>query len=385
MEKTLKQIILDYIEKSPKGTAERLAKISDSYSSGSNLKKVLCDPNKDFDSLNGLIKIVKYAFGEYENKLIEQYSTEINPNNKIARHMLEYLTVNRRLDYLKKMIDNMLECKNKESREWAKFYSIQYEWQKDFYGLDFLDILNKLNGFKTNSHELNTHKTIMRCNCFYKNRMYRMSYELSHGIKNSLENIKDDFIKISYGVKFNEIMSYLSLRVFNEPEEARIYAQKVLEFNIGQSFNAYANYILGCSYLFTEYDTSIKYLTESEKIYTSINRIDAADNVKEEIELLGIMWDKDIFSVYYSKEYKYYWLVKNNKEINIDLKSLNLEEQFYLLIKGMIENDTDVILHSLIMFVKNGDLFLANLPKIELLKRGFSEDVIKALLSIYIS
>jgi hypothetical protein len=180
-------------------------------------------------------------------------------------------------------------------------------------------------------------------------------------------------------------MSYLSLRVFNDHDKARIHAQSVLDYNVGKSLNAYAYYILGCSYLFTEYDKSKEYLKESAKIYIDLNRIDAADNVKEEIELLDIVWDKDIFSVYYSREYKYYWLTRNNKVINVELETLNLEEQFYLLIKGMKENNIDLILQSLIMFVKKGDLFLANLPKLELLKRGYNKDIIQSLLEFYVS
>jgi hypothetical protein len=315
---------------------------------------------------------------------MEQYASEIDVNNKSARHMLEYLSVNRMLDSMKSLINQMTECKNKESREWAKLYTIIYEWQTNFYGIDFLDILNRLNEIKTTIHELNILINITKCNCYYQNRVYRMSFELSYGIEKSLESVKDEYIKASYGVRFSEIMSYLCLRVFNDPEKVRIHAQNVINFNIGVTFNAYANYAIGCSYLFTDYDKAREHLIESVNLYTSLNRLDGADNVKEEVELLDIVWDKDIFSVYYNKEYKYYWYAKNNRNIQ-DLESLDLEESFYLLIKGMRDNDSDLLLHSLILFVKNGDLFLGNLAKLELLKRGYNNDIINSLLSIYIS
>jgi hypothetical protein len=101
------------------------------------LTKVLRDPSKEFDSLFGLIRIVRYIFGEDEKKLMEQYSTEIDPNNKSARHMLEYLSVHRMLESMKSLIDKMLDCKNVKSKEWAKVYTIQYETGTDFYGMDF--------------------------------------------------------------------------------------------------------------------------------------------------------------------------------------------------------------------------------------------------------
>jgi hypothetical protein len=329
--------------------------------------------------------MVKYAFGNEEQKLMEQYSMEIDVNNKSARHMLEYLSCNRKLDSLKRLIDKMSECKNSQSKEWAKVYSLQHEWQTDFYGLDFNVILNRLNDFRTNVIELNTLISILRCNCYYKNRMYKMSFELSHGIQNSIENLKEEYIRSSYGVKFNEIMSYLSLRVCNDSENARKYAENVLELNIGKTFNAYAKYIIGFSYFFTSYEKAKESLNESVKIYESLNRPRAAIDVKEELELLEIVWDKDVFSVYYCEKYKYYWMARNNVDFNINDVNLDLEDPFCYLIKGMKENNTNVLLQSIIRFVKRGDMFLANLSRIELLKRGCDENVINDLLNMYVA
>jgi hypothetical protein len=385
MGKTLKEMILEYIDHSPRGYAETLAKISGSYSSGTNLTRVLRNPEKEFDSLSGLIKIVRHIFGEDEKKLMQQYSGEINPNNKTARYILEYLSVNRLLDSMKQLIDKMLVCKNQQSKEWAKIYSLQHEWQVDFYGLDFNIIISRLNEFRTNIHELNTLISIMRCNSYYSIKMYRMSFELSRHIQHSIENIKDEFIKASYSVKHNEIMSYLSLKVFNEPEKTREHAQIVINNDIGQTFNAFAHYAIGCSYLFTDYEKAKDHLYQSYKIYMDINRKDAADNVNEERELLEIVWDKDIFSIHTNKAYRYYWLARNNRLQIEELEGINLEQPFNYLIKGMKDNNIEMLLHSLILFVKEGDLFLANLSKFELLNRGYSENIVNELLNIYIS
>jgi hypothetical protein len=385
MGKSIKQLILEEINKAPRGYAEELARISGSYSSGSNLTRVLRDPKKDFDNLQGLIKIVRHIFGEDEKNLMEQYSTELDVNNKIARYMLEYLSVNRMLDSMKNLIDKMIECSNKDSIQWAKVYSLQYDWQTNFYGMEFNAFTNRLDGFKTNIHELNTLISIMRCNIYYKEKMFKMFYELSRTIQFSIENIKDEFIKSSYTVKYNEIMSYLSFRVFNEPEKARQYAQTVLDSNIGKTFNAYAHYVIGCSYLFTDYEKAKANLYQSSKIYTEINRKDAAENVDEERELLEIVWDKDIFSVHTNKDYRYYWLIRNNRPIPDDLENLALDKPFYFLIKGMMDDSIESLLQSLIIFVKQGDLFLANLPKFELLKRGYSDNIIQELLNIHIT
>lgn len=212
-----------------------------------------------------------------------------------------------------------------------------------------------------------------------------MSFEISSDIKETIETIKDEFLKNAYMVKFNEIMSYLSLRVRNDSESARIHAQNVLDLDIGQTFKAYAKFTIGYSYLFTSYEKAKEYLAESLKIYESLNRTQAIIDVKEEIELLDIVWDKNIFSVYYCDKYKYYWLARNNKSFDMDKVKLDLDDPFYYLIKGMKENNVNILMQSIIRFVKRGDMFLANLAKIELLKRGQDELVLNDLLGIYIS
>lgn len=381
---SLKEMILNEIDNQPRGYAEILAPIS-GYNNGSALKKPLKDEKRDFDNFNGLVNLVKFLFPNDELKLMEEYSKTLDPCNKSARIMLEYLSSHKLLDSLEELIDKMAECKNKESKEWSKLYRIQLEWSANYYDLDILEILKTLNEFKTNIPELNTLISIMKCNSYYKQKMYKMALELSKDIPSIINDIKDDFVKSAYMVKFNEIMSYLSLRVCNDSENARKYAENVLTLNIGQTFNAYAKYIIGFSYFFTSYEKAKESLNDSVKIYESLHRHKAAIDVKEELELLDVVWDKDVFSVYYCEKYRYYWMARKEIEFNINCANLDLDDPFYYLIKGMKENNNNALLQSIIRFVKRGDMFLANLSRIELLKRSCDEDVINDLLNMYVA
>jgi hypothetical protein len=375
-------MILNEIDNQPRGYAEILAPIA-GYAKGGGLKKPLRDEKKEFDNFNGLVNLVKFLFPNDEQKLMAEYSKTLDPCNKSARIMLEYLSCNRLLEPMKELIDKMLTCKNVESKEYAKVYEILLTWQLNYHDLDVNKILNAVEEIRTENQDLQTLLKLMKCNCYYRKRLFKMSYEISQDVELLVDSLKDEFIKNSYTVKLYEIKSYISLRVLNQPVEARKYAEKVLELNIGRTFNAYANYIIGCSYFYSSYDTAKSKFDLSIEIYKSINRSKAVDDLMEISELLDVVWDKEIFTVSYCKEYRYYWMIKNNLNINDNFINVILDEAFHYLIKGMIDNDLDSLMKSIMRFLKRGDAFLANLPRMELLKRGFSEIMIDELMNIH--
>jgi hypothetical protein len=178
MELTLKQMILNELDKhkGEKGYSETAASIAN-YSS-SALRKILNGDGKEFDKFNGLVNLVRFLFGENELRLMEQYSNEIDPCNKSARIMLEYLGVNRSLEVLKNLIDRMSECKNKDSREFAKVYTIAYEWQTNYYDLDTIKFINKINEVKTSIPELRVKLNLLKFYGFYRQQNYRMAFEI---------------------------------------------------------------------------------------------------------------------------------------------------------------------------------------------------------------
>jgi hypothetical protein len=183
---TLKQRIINIIDNAPRGYSEELAKIS-GYSSGSNLKKVLKSEEKEFDKFNGLLELVKHLFNEDEHKMMEQYSKEIDPNNKTARSMLEYLSCNRLLDSMKELLDKMSECKNKESKEWAKVYLIQWNWQMNYHTLNVDDFLKSVSEVKTSVTEMKTFVKLQQCYGYYLKKRHVVAYDISQDIEQDIE------------------------------------------------------------------------------------------------------------------------------------------------------------------------------------------------------
>jgi hypothetical protein len=380
---TLKQMILNELDKhkGEKGYSEVVANIAN-YSSSSALKKVLKGEGKEFEKFNDLVNLVRFLFGSDEVKLMEQYSNEIDPCNKTARCMLEYLSCNRLLDSMKQLINKMSTCNNKDSREWVKVYTLQHEWQEKYYDLDVNRFRQSTNEIKTAIHELKVKLELLKIYAFYYNKNYKMSYELSKHMDSDIEEIKDDYIKSMYRTKLNEVLSYIELRVLNNPEESRKRSEVVIKDNIGLPFTSYANYSIGCSYMYTSYEKSISYLNESIRLYQSVNRVSAVKDVKEKIELVNVIWDKK--TEFYSLNAKLLFEAKRDNLNDGDLEKFKgeLDLSFYLLIKGINENNNDILLQSLIEFLKIGDTFLAEIPKIELLKRNYNKDVLNALIGL---
>lgn len=376
MEKSFKQMLINEIESRPRGFMEELAK-KIGYSSGSALRKILNDPKKEFDKFQSLILLVKELF---ENEFIEMmilYSKEVDVNKKISRNFLEFLVHNRQFEAFNELLDRMNQTTNKESLEWARIYRMQYK-----YGLvskeEFNALLKEITEINVTVFELKVYKKILMNYCFEQIKEYGMVKQFSTEIENEVDQIENTYIKEMYSIRFNEIMSYNYLFVYNDQEKSRECAEKILEINTTLSYKAYANYIIGYSYLFTSYENTIKYFNKSVDMYEKLNRQRDINELKEDVEFANVLWDKDIENGCKFEKNEILSRIKKGANIQINCKEI----EFKLFFEGMKNKDNDKLLLSLIEFTKNDNLFLANLPKIELMKNGYNEEIINGIINI---
>jgi hypothetical protein len=371
---TLKQRILNKIDDSPRGFADELASISGTYSSGSNLKKVLRDPKKEFEKFNGLINIVRHIWGNESSKMMAKYSEEIHPNKNTARNLLECLSTSREFEAFNNLLDRMDNCTNVESKEWAKIYRLQYKYELAKSCTEFNEVLKEIREIKVNSFELKIYKNLLLNYCFNLLKNYDSTKFLTKEIEQDIELIENGYIKDMYLIRLNEVKSYTNLKVYNNPVAARECADKIISSNARTAFKAYAYFIKGLSYLFTSYDNTVNYLNESIKLYESINRQHDIKEIKEEVEFAKVYWDKfENEKCLYIKSYLLY-NVKKGKDISNELTKANIEPEFKLYLEGLSAKSNKKLMLSLIKFIKKNDMFLANLAKIELFNNGIDED-----------
>ncbi|MFO1442888.1 AimR family lysis-lysogeny pheromone receptor [Bacillus sp. Bva_UNVM-123] len=382
-ELTLKQMLLNEIDKQPRGYAEELACVA-GYSSGSNFTRVLEKEKKEFDKFQGLLNVVTYIWSNEAPNKMNGYAKQIDPNKKTARNMLEYLSSNRQMDGFKYLLDSMDECSNKESKEWSKVYRLQYEHQVNFPNINYDELLKRARMIRTNVIELNVFLNLFKIYCYQQKSAHNVIMMIAEEVEADLDLIENGYIKQRYECRFSEVMSHVSLRVYDKQETSRIHADKVLNSeNTGKMFKAFAYFIKGYSYLFSSYDELLFNLNKCLSIYDEMGKSSIVEDIMEKIELAAVYWEKEKNNCKYIKNY----LLMNALE-GRDIDSLlemhknEIEKPFYYYLKGVSKKDNDFLLKSIVNYLKIGDAFLANFAKIELLKNGYDQSLLEDLMSI---
>jgi hypothetical protein len=204
-----------------------------------------------------------------------------------------------------------------------------------------------------------------------------MTVSLTEAIESEIDSIENEYIKTKYIVRLYEIMAYNSLRVNNDPESARKYAQYMLDNATELRFKGYANFIIGLSYLYTSYEKTIAYLETSKDVYEEMKRPQDVLELEQQIEFTRIYWGKFEESKCQFEKNQLLLDVKNGNEVTI---SENIEPEYNLFIKGLTVKSEKILMLSLIKYMKNNDKFFANLPKLELLKQGYDEEILFELI-----
>lgn len=380
MAKSFKQMILNEIEKQPRGYTEVLAKIS-GYSSSSALMKVIKDSKKEFEKFNGLIELVNYIWPDDSVNMMVIYSKEVDPNKKSARNFLEYLSINKKWPNFLELVEKMDNSTNKESQEWVKVYKYLYKYEIAAES-QMSNLLREVNQMIVNSYELKVLLKMLSNYLYSQMNDYSMVKILSKEIDKEVEVIENDFIKEMYMIRTNQIMSYNHLRVFNNPDKAIQCSDNIINSNAPTCFKAYAYFIKGYSHLFTSFEKSIENLQQSLKLYREDNREENIKLVKVKIEFVQVYWDK--FSTGDKCENIDNQLllnIKKGKDVSEELTTNkeNIYPEFHYFLSGLNSNSNKQLKLSLIKYMKKNDLFLANLAKIELIKNGEDEEILNEL------
>jgi tetratricopeptide (TPR) repeat protein len=375
--KTLKQMILNVIESNPRGYSNELAEIA-GYSNGSNLKKVLVDEKKEFDNFTDLLELVKYIWKDDSVKMMSQYSNEVDVNKKTARNLLEYFVSNAQYEAFNNLLDRMDESTNKESKEYAKIYRMQYKYQPllSSDSNEFNKLIEEIIEIHVTFPELKVYKKMLINYCCFLLQDYNMLKPLLSEIEEEMKLIDNEFIKEMYSIRVNEVKCYTYLKAFDDPETARDCADWIINSNAANGFKAYAYYLKAHSYMFSSYEDAMNCYEKAMELYEG--RHQDITEIKEEVEFVKVYWDKE-FNHNYVKNELFYQVKKGQ---TVSLNDCNLEPEFKLFLEGISTKNIKKLLLSMIGYIKIKDLFLANLAKIELIKSGYDTDIITAMVSI---
>lgn len=365
----------------------RLAKAA-GHSSTSTISKWLGKPEKELDSITALLSIIREIAPNKEQEIIEKHIEKLDPNKKAARQMLEYLSNNRLLEAMRLLLDRMDNCSNDESKEWAKVYELQYEWQVNYFTLNADAHLKKLRKLKSDDPNLVIFIQLMKCYAYYKKENDTMSSEIAEELISELEILEDGFIKTSYTAKANEVLSYINLWVKSDTEAARENAEFVIESKIGKTFTAFAYHVIGYSYYYESFDKAEKYLLLSRDLYRELGRDAAVIDAEDTIERIKLFWDlKDGSEGFVSVQNEL--LYRSQKGENVTNLLEKSKDQIHCdaiscLIKGYSENSNEILHQSVLKFLKKGNTFCAKVPMLALKKRGYSEIILNEMISFHL-
>jgi tetratricopeptide (TPR) repeat protein len=376
--KTVKEMILNVIESNPRGYSNELAEII-GYSTGSNLKKVLLNKEKEFDKFESLIKLVNHIWGKDAVKIMVQYSNEIDLNKKTARNLLEYFISNAQYDAFNNLVDRMEDCTNKESKEYAKIYRMQYKYRYAMTHDELIKLIEEIVEIHVTFPELKVYKKMLVNYCCFLLQDYDKCKFLLSEFEEEIELIDNDYIKEMYLIRINEVKCYTYLKAFNDPETSRQCADWIINSNAADGFKAYAYYLKGHSYMFTSYEKAMEYYDKAMELYEGRQR--DIDELNEEIEFVKVYWDKET-NYNYAKNELFSEVKKGNV---VSLNDYNLEPEFKFFLEGFSTKNVKKLILSLLGYIKIKDLFLANLAKIELIKQGYDDQIISAMVSMNVA
>jgi tetratricopeptide (TPR) repeat protein len=275
----------------------------------------------------------------------------------------------------------MDEASNKESKEYAKIYRMQYKYQPLAYNdYDaFSRLIQEISEIHVTFPELKVYKKILINYCCFLIQDYTKLKILLTQIEQEMKLIENEYLKEMYLIRVNEVKCYTYLKAFNDPETSRECADWIINSNAAEGFKAYAYYLKAHSYMFSSYEEAIDCYEKAIKMYE--NRHQDIEEIKEEIEFVKVYWDKEVKHNYVKSEL-FYQIKKGNK---ISLDEYNLTPEFKLYLEGYSSKNNNKLLLSMIGYIKIKDLFLANLAKIELIKNGYPKDVISAMVSMNVA
>jgi tetratricopeptide (TPR) repeat protein len=204
-----------------------------------------------------------------------------------------------------------------------------------------------------------------------------------------LDNVNNEDLRELYSLRIKELKAMSLLFNRNRKEEARKLCEEIAQSEIldNPTYRAGAYFRMATSYMFTSFDMTEAFFKKAVRIYRETGRGSVADGVESnEMEFARVLWKKvsDPSQIKDDSNRAFYYASNGMTEEALEVIALlNQESPFTKYYEGLAKNDTNLLLESLVLFIKGGDMVYAELPYIELQKypqlRGVADILIREL------
>lgn len=318
------------------------------------LSKLMSGSSIRFDTV---MDIVKLLLPEKRDELICLYAIESDKPSHL-KCALEYASVNSNLELLRELIGKCQNHKNREMRDWGVYYNVLYRRLKG--DIQNRDLMQEVISLQSNSVELNVLRTIMKMNYYYTIEDMSSLNKMSLKFMNSIDGVTDRFIKASFNVRHNQMLSYTKLYVSNDPEAARELAYSSLNHVTGDATKAFFYNVIASSYFTVDLEKMMEYANKSLTLYSGIASEQSIKDMRHRFERFNMIHQRNF---------------RNHPSDSDDPLSLYIEAK-------MDNDNIFTMLECLSGLVKQSNYFLANMVKEELLSMGCRDSLIESIMNI---
>jgi hypothetical protein len=158
----------------------------------------------------------------------------------------------------------------------------------------------------------------------------------------------------------------------------------VIDSNANKFRKANAYLTLSYTYLFENFETTIKYLLKCRELLLECGEFDFLNAIENQgIAFARCYWSKDLDLVQTTNEAEQAHLAirKGDNELALAiLEKIEKHTGFSKYYLGLATNNEQFLYESIAMFKEQGDLFFINLPLIELKRRGVNDYILQAII-----
>ncbi|MFA9556988.1 AimR family lysis-lysogeny pheromone receptor [Evansella sp. AB-rgal1] len=321
---------------------------------------------------------------------IDHIIRDFEDDSYLARVSLEYAVSNSNTKLLEYLIDKLSNSDDVISQEWATIYQIDNLVCK--HEMSLIESIDKLTHLQCQSAEMSVLRKIFQLYNYHDLKAFQMIEILSELINAEIKMLNDGYMKDSLQSRLDLAMQSVHIHL-NQLEKSRMYGENLREKAPTPIMKAIAYKNLGLSYLFENYDKSIKNLELSVDLLNETDNVNEQKNIKRSLNFLHIYWNK-LDKVEWSNIqliddiliYAYCLIKKGDKESASKLLEENkgkLDSDFQLgyhyYYSGLAKNDEKEFYKAVEYFSKSGDQFVRQLPLLALKDLGVDTSLLSAL------
>ncbi|MFS1519512.1 AimR family lysis-lysogeny pheromone receptor [Bacillus sp. SCS-151] len=339
----------------------------------------------------------------HEEILMKKFIAEMDEKIELIHGAMWYCDKNNYLKELDHLTRVAKSHHNEMLRETGRLYRINYLRKKEYEKLvkisnnsnnnkkrisrrnKLLRLLGLVEILKTSNTENRVLKKILKA--YLKNdlQFFKETQAELTGIKKLFKEVEDNTLKITFEVKLNELLQFVSVRNLCDFEKAKEYSREGLakSFSIKNDAGCYVTF--GEADMFYNPDEAIKNFNKAIQLYDRIGMKEVAVLIMKKIQFTQIHWGFDVkLEEIIHEQNKAYWLIKHgrNKEAveildRIDSKDSLQAQRLWL--RGLATSDPTYHWLSLEDYSNRGEKLFGKLPRNELIKLGENPVGVNAL------